>query len=196
MSQVKLVTAMLLLAPFVAKNQEIYKDDPRMLAKFDNLTLDDLEIGPVTKVGGVHSAHIKSATRSFQGPAQKWRPVSVHSHKVTALTSEEVLEDRAAALGKVDGGVFSYLAEDGETKHIIVLVAGLAEEEVRATAMAALNDALKYDVPDTAILFGDNTGTIVIDSDFIVGEIEYVVAQVPVDELKEDDQPLDLDTAQ
>lgn len=191
MSQAKLAAMLLLLTPFVQKNQLIYKDDPRMLAKFDNLGLEDLELGVVTKSGGIHSASIKSVSRAFQGPAQKWRPVDVHSDKVITLTSDEVLEDKAAALGQVEGGVFSYLGEDGETK-LIVVVPDVEGADVGEEAVSALIAALKYDVAGSDIALGDGTSTIVVSSDFIAGEIEYGVAKAPVDELEEDAEPLDL----
>ena len=191
MSQAKLAAMLLLLTPFVQKNQQIYKDDPRMLAKFDNLGLEDLELGVITKSGGIHSASIKSTSRAFQGPAQKWRPVDVHSDKVITLTSDEVLEDKTAALGQVEGGVFSYLGEDGETK-LIVVVPDVEGADVGEEAVSALIAALKYDVAGSDIALGDGTSTIVVSSDFIAGEIEYGVAKAPVDELEEDAEPLDL----
>jgi hypothetical protein len=190
MSTVKLLPLLLLLGPFVAKNQAIYKDKPEMLAKFDGLTLEDLEIGAVTKANGIHSAHVQSSSRGFtSGPDQKWRPASVHSEKVLDLTVAEPLESKAAVEALTAPGVYAYLAEDGSMKHIVVIAAGTAAEIQAADASVALYAALRYDIPADQIALGD--GVISVNGDTIVGDVEYVLAAVPVATL-DDEEVLDL----
>lgn len=178
MTQAKLAPLVLLLGPFVTKNQEIYANDPEMLASFDNLELSDLKIGAITKADGVHSAHIDSTTRNFVGPDQKWRPASVHSDKVFTLTAVEILDNKAAAEDVTTPGVYAYLSEEGETKHIIVVPVGTPVENQSAEAAISLQEALRYDVPVDQIVLGD--GVITVNGDTIVGDVEYVVGKAPM----------------
>ena len=190
----KIAPLSLLLGPFVAKNQEIYKDDPRMLAKFDDLKAEDLVIGEVSKNDGLHSASIKSPTRGFEGPAQKWRPVSVHSDKVVTLTSDEVFESKEAAQDMGDSGIFSYLTETGDTKLIIVISDAVGPNDVARTALNVLHQALRYDVVEDVshtLPKAGQPGSIQIDNHFIVGEIEFVLGKPPADELEEG-EPMEL----
>lgn len=191
----KIAPLSLLLGPFVAKNQEIYKDDPRMLAKFDDLKLEDLEIGQVTKEAGLHSASIKSATRGFEGPAQKWRPVNINSDKVMILTSDEIFESKEAAVAMVDGGVFSYLTAEGDSKVVIVLPSTLSRNTIVSTAGFMLVEASRFSIEASAVdhvwLPEDEAGTLHIDDTFIVGEIEFVLGKALVDELEEG-EPMEL----
>lgn len=191
----KIAPLSLLLGPFVAKNQEIYKDDPRMLAKFDDLKLEDLEIGQVTKEDGLHSASIKSTTRGFEGPAQKWRPVNINSDKVMILTSDEIFESKEAAVAMVDGGVFSYLTAEGDSKVVIVLPSTLSRNTTVSTAGFMLVEASRFSIEASAVdhvwLPEDEAGTLRIDDAFIVGEIEFVLGKALVDELEEG-EPMEL----
>lgn len=175
MTQAKLNPLILLLGPFVAKNQEIYANDPAMLASFDNLTLDDLKIGQITKVDGVHAAHIDSKTRNFVGPDQKWRPASVHSDKVFELVSGEILDDKAAVAEITVPGVYTYLSEEGESKHIIVIPNGTGTDDAFGAAVTVLEAALLYDLPNDQFSLGD--GVILVNGDTITGEVEYAVAK-------------------
>lgn len=175
MTQAKLNPLILLLAPFVAKNQEIYANDAEMLASFDNLELSDLKIGEITKVDGVHTAHIDSKTRNFVGPDQKWRPASVHSDKVFELVTGEILEDKSAVAEITVPGVYSYLTEAGESKHIIVIPADTAVTDEFTAAVAVLEAALLYDLPNEQFGLGD--GVIVVNGDTITGEVEYATAK-------------------
>lgn len=178
MTQAKLAPMILLLGPFVEKNLDIYQDDEVMLASFADLSLSDLIIGPVTKVDGVHSAHIKSITRGFEGPDQKWRPASVHSDKVFTLTSEEPLENKAAAQAVSTPGVYAYMDDEGEVKHIVVVDSDAGEEQHGVQASIALYEALLYDVAVDDILIGE--GSITVDGDTITGVVEYVTSLPPM----------------
>lgn len=177
MTQAKLNPLILLLGPFVAKNQEIYANDPEMLASFDNLELSDLKIGQITKVDGVHTAHIDSVTRNFVGPDQKWLPASVHSDKVFELVTGEILEDKAAVAEVTVPGVYSYLTEAGESKHIIVIPTGTGADDSFAAAVAVLEAALRYDLPNDQFSLGAGGGTILVNGDTITGEVEFAVAK-------------------
>lgn len=178
MTQAKLAPMILLLGPFVAKNLEIYQGNEEMLASFEDLELSDLIIGPVTKADGVHTAHIKSLTRGFEGPDQKWRPASVHSDKVFTQTAEEPLESKEAVEALTTPGVYAYLDSEGEIKRIVAIPAATALEMQAAEAAIALNDALCYDLPADQIVLGD--GVITVNGDTITGDVEYVLATAPM----------------
>lgn len=180
----KLAVLSLLLIPFVAKNQEIYKDDPEMLAKFEDLTVADLEIGEVSKEDGVHSARISSPTRGFTSRLdQKWRPASVHSDKVLTLTEAEPLESKAAVEALTVPGIYSYLDAAGDIKVVVVIDAETAADQQQSIASFALFEALRYDLPADHIIPGD--GVVLVDGDTIAGEVEYVVAAAAVKVLED-----------
>lgn len=194
MAQTKLKPMILLLGAFVAKNQEIYKDDSAMLANFSGLTLDDLKFGPITKADGVHTATISSPTRGFEGPGQQWRPASIHSDKVFTLKAEEPLDNKAAVEALSEAGVYSYLDEAGELKHIVVLAPGVEEAEIPVRAGMELMDALNYDIPAEQLVVNDEASTITVNGDTLVGVVEYVVGKPPMITLPEG-SIMDLGTA-
>lgn len=187
MAQTKLHPMVLLLGAFVAKNQEIYKDDPAMLASFHGLTLADLSFGPIVKTNGVHSTTITSASRGFEGPDQKWRPASVHSDHVFTLTSEEPLDNKEAVQALTTPGVFAYLDAEAELKHAVVIAADTAELQHGIQAGIDLLAALNYSVPADQLVVDDAAGTITVDGDTLTGVIEYFVAKTALITLPEGD---------
>lgn len=167
-----------LLGPFMAKCQEIYKDSPATLARFTDLTLDDLVIGKVTRAAGVHTADINSTTRSFKGPKQSWKPATVHSETAFALVTEEALDDKAAVAAIKVPGMYSYMDADSAIKYIAVLPSDTAAGADQLTAaIAMVKEGLQYSLPANQFIAG-TAGNVLVNGDAILGEVEYVLAAV------------------
>lgn len=169
----KLNPVSLLLLAFVARHQEIYKDDPEMLGSFENLTEDDIEVLSVTKQDdNTYSGVIRSVPRNFETPTQKWAPADLQSPNTLDLASEELYASLEEALNQTTPGVYTYLGAEGQTLHALVVVSEADRKE-------ALRDALKYSVANEQILWvgDDNSDYLEVDTPYLTGVIQYGVVK-------------------
>lgn len=176
----KLAALLPLLGPFTNKCLEAYKDQPAELVHFQGLTLNDLQIGTVTRAAGIHTADINSATRNFRGPKQTWKPATVHSETAFTLTAEEPLDDKAAVEALTTPGVYSYMDDTSALKYIIVLPTHTASGDQLGAAKTAAQAALNYDLPAGQFIAG-TASHVLVSGDAIYGEVEYILAaEAPV----------------
>lgn len=172
---IKLAAMLPLLGPFTAKCLAAYAGQQEELPRFQDLKLSDLVIGTVTRAGGIHTADIHSTTRNFTGPAQTWKPASVHSETTFKLVSEEPLDDKAAVEAVKVPGVYSYMTGEGALQYIAVLPAGTASGAQLGAAKTMVQDALNYDLPAKQFVAGA-AGHVLVSGDAIYGEVEYILA--------------------
>ena len=175
---------------FISYNKERYKDDPVMLAKFEEMTLDDLVFDSIDQSDPtIRNAELHSDKYSIHGENQQWNCLPLNSDKVITITSDTVytsLDDveNTEAEGIYNVSVVSPISGEVEDSIAMAVPSGATDlEEWTQDCVNYFNQHSSIVVPDDAFTINTEVGDFTyftITSDVLNGDIYACPMDPPI----------------
>lgn len=177
----------LFIERFIEYNLVRYKDNPKMLVKFEGLTSEMVTVSDIQPImeGSRRNSAVFSAPRRFKGINQSWTPAKAETDlKLYKPVTEEPLASKAKLAEIVEQGVYFYV--DGqEVKVAIVIANGIDVALQPAAVESTLRAALVYDIPKVAVPGTGNT--CILTGNTFEGTLYWVEGQAPIEVIPETD---------
>ena len=175
---------------FISYNKERYKDDPVMLAKFEEMTLEDLVFDSIDESDPtIRNAELHSDKYSIHGENQQWNCLPLNSDKVITITSDTVytsLDDveSTEAEGIYNVSVANPVSGVVEDSIAMAVPSGATDpEEWTRDCISYFNQHSSIIVPDDAFTINTKVGDFTyftITSDVLNGDIYACPMDPPI----------------
>ena len=175
---------------FISYNKERYKDDPVMLAKFEEMTLEDLVFDSIDQSDPtIRNAELHSDKYSIHGENQQWNCLPLNSDKVISISSDTVytsLDDveNTEAEGIYNVSVVSPISGEVEDSIAMAVPSGATDlEEWTQDCVNYFNQHSSIVVPDDAFTINTEVGDFTyftITSDVLNGDIYACPMDPPI----------------